>query len=74
MSLFQAGPAVEELPPPPPPPAEPPVESAWERGLRHAKEVLTCAFPQGFFIQILVTGYRFVSSCTLPGPKKGPGF
>lgn len=35
-----AGPAVEELPPPPPPPAEPPVESAWERGLRHAKEVL----------------------------------
>lgn len=34
-----AGPAVEELPPPPPP-AEPPVESAWERGLRHAKEVL----------------------------------
>uniref|UniRef100_H3CGP5 Zinc finger CCCH-type containing 18 n=1 Tax=Tetraodon nigroviridis TaxID=99883 RepID=H3CGP5_TETNG len=29
-----AGPAVEE------PPAEPPVESAWERGLRHAKEVL----------------------------------
>ncbi|GAA6101742.1 zinc finger CCCH domain-containing protein 18 isoform X2 [Tachysurus ichikawai] len=30
---------VEELPPPPPP-AEPPVESAWERGLRHAKEVL----------------------------------
>ncbi|XP_051239108.1 zinc finger CCCH domain-containing protein 18 isoform X4 [Dicentrarchus labrax] len=34
-----AGPAVEELPPPPPP-VEPPVESAWERGLRHAKEVL----------------------------------
>ncbi|XP_029697705.1 zinc finger CCCH domain-containing protein 18 isoform X4 [Takifugu rubripes] len=37
------GPAVEELPPPPPPPpppVEPPVESAWERGLRHAKEVL----------------------------------
>ncbi|XP_034033027.1 zinc finger CCCH domain-containing protein 18-like [Thalassophryne amazonica] len=34
------GPAVEELPPPPPPPMEPPVESAWERGLRHAKEVL----------------------------------
>ncbi|KAE8296029.1 Zinc finger CCCH domain-containing protein 18 [Larimichthys crocea] len=33
------GPAVEELPPPPPP-VEPPVESAWERGLRHAKEVL----------------------------------
>ncbi|TRZ00826.1 hypothetical protein DNTS_030314 [Danionella cerebrum] len=32
-------PAVEELPPPPPP-LEPPVESAWERGLRHAKEVL----------------------------------
>lgn len=48
MRLFQAGPAVEELPPPPPPPAEPPVESAWERGLRHAKEVLTCAFPRGF--------------------------
>lgn len=34
----QGGPAVEELPPPPPP-VEPPVESAWERGLRHAKEV-----------------------------------
>ncbi|KAF3689276.1 Zinc finger CCCH domain-containing protein 18 [Channa argus] len=34
-----SGPAVEELPPPPPP-VEPPVESAWERGLRHAKEVL----------------------------------
>lgn len=33
------GPTVEELPPPPPP-VEPPVESAWERGLRHAKEVL----------------------------------
>ncbi|XP_028813870.1 zinc finger CCCH domain-containing protein 18 isoform X2 [Denticeps clupeoides] len=33
------GPAVEELPPPPPP-MDPPVESAWERGLRHAKEVL----------------------------------
>ncbi|CAL8324565.1 unnamed protein product, partial [Gadus morhua 'NCC'] len=32
-------PPVEELPPPPPP-VEPPVESAWERGLRHAKEVL----------------------------------
>ncbi|XP_026086433.1 zinc finger CCCH domain-containing protein 18-like isoform X4 [Carassius auratus] len=32
-------PAVEELPPPPPP-LDPPVESAWERGLRHAKEVL----------------------------------
>lgn len=47
-SLFQAGPAVEELPPPPPPPAEPPVESAWERGLRHAKEVHTCAFQMGF--------------------------
>ena len=29
---------MEELPPPPPP-VEPPVESAWERGLRHAKEV-----------------------------------
>ncbi|XP_047248663.1 zinc finger CCCH domain-containing protein 18 isoform X5 [Girardinichthys multiradiatus] len=34
-----AAPVVEELPPPPPP-VEPPVESAWERGLRHAKEVL----------------------------------
>ncbi|XP_061677722.1 zinc finger CCCH domain-containing protein 18 isoform X2 [Syngnathoides biaculeatus] len=34
-----AAPAVEELPPPPPP-VEPPVESAWERGLRHAKEML----------------------------------
>ncbi|XP_058530166.1 zinc finger CCCH domain-containing protein 18 isoform X2 [Ochotona princeps] len=32
------GPAVEEILPPPPP--EPPTESAWERGLRHAKEVL----------------------------------
>ncbi|XP_066541236.1 zinc finger CCCH domain-containing protein 18 isoform X2 [Hoplias malabaricus] len=32
-------PAIEELPPPPLP-VEPPVESAWERGLRHAKEVL----------------------------------
>ncbi|XP_019733738.1 zinc finger CCCH domain-containing protein 18 isoform X4 [Hippocampus comes] len=32
-------PVVEELPPPPPP-VEPPVESAWERGLRHAKEML----------------------------------
>lgn len=38
LSVFQSGPAVEELPPPPPP-VEPPVESAWERGLRHAKEV-----------------------------------
>lgn len=36
--LLQTGPPVEELPPPPLP-AEPPVESAWERGLRHAKEV-----------------------------------
>ncbi|KAM9815089.1 zinc finger CCCH domain-containing protein 18 isoform 4-T4 [Syngnathus typhle] len=34
-----AAPAVEELPPPPPP-VEPPVESAWERGVRHAKEIL----------------------------------
>lgn len=32
------GPVVDELLPPPPP--EPPTESAWERGLRHAKEVL----------------------------------
>lgn len=32
------GPAVDEILPPPPP--EPPTESAWERGLRHAKEVL----------------------------------
>ncbi|XP_036201283.1 zinc finger CCCH domain-containing protein 18 isoform X14 [Myotis myotis] len=32
------GPVVEEILPPPPP--EPPTESAWERGLRHAKEVL----------------------------------
>lgn len=32
-------PVVEELPPPPPS-LDPPVESAWERGLRHAKEVL----------------------------------
>ncbi|KAM6223109.1 zinc finger CCCH domain-containing protein 18 isoform 3-T3 [Rhynchocyon petersi] len=31
-------PAVDEILPPPPP--EPPTESAWERGLRHAKEVL----------------------------------
>lgn len=36
--LLQTGPPVEELPPPPLP-TEPPVESAWERGLRHAKEV-----------------------------------
>lgn len=28
---------VDEILPPPPP--EPPTESAWERGLRHAKEV-----------------------------------
>lgn len=37
---------MEELPPPPPPPpppVEPPVESAWERGLRHAKEVSVCS-------------------------------
>ncbi|XP_061773339.1 zinc finger CCCH domain-containing protein 18 isoform X2 [Nerophis ophidion] len=34
-----AAPTVEELPPPPPP-VDPPVESAWERGLRHAKEML----------------------------------
>uniref|UniRef100_A0A8C4S171 Zinc finger CCCH-type containing 18 n=1 Tax=Erpetoichthys calabaricus TaxID=27687 RepID=A0A8C4S171_ERPCA len=33
------GPVVEEVLPPPPP-IEPPAESAWERGLRHAKEVL----------------------------------
>uniref|UniRef100_A0A2I3TJ16 Zinc finger CCCH-type containing 18 n=2 Tax=Pan TaxID=9596 RepID=A0A2I3TJ16_PANTR len=32
------GPVVDEILPPPPP--EPPTESAWERGLRHAKEVL----------------------------------
>ncbi|XP_069353992.1 zinc finger CCCH domain-containing protein 18 isoform X3 [Eulemur rufifrons] len=32
------GPVVDEILPPPPP--EPPAESAWERGLRHAKEVL----------------------------------
>uniref|UniRef100_A0A9L0RB36 Zinc finger CCCH-type containing 18 n=1 Tax=Equus caballus TaxID=9796 RepID=A0A9L0RB36_HORSE len=32
------GPIVDEILPPPPP--EPPTESAWERGLRHAKEVL----------------------------------
>uniref|UniRef100_A0A8D2LED5 Zinc finger CCCH-type containing 18 n=1 Tax=Varanus komodoensis TaxID=61221 RepID=A0A8D2LED5_VARKO len=32
------GPVVDEILPPPPP--DPPVESAWERGLRHAKEVL----------------------------------
>ncbi|XP_021563081.1 zinc finger CCCH domain-containing protein 18 [Carlito syrichta] len=32
------GPIVDEILPPPPP--EPPAESAWERGLRHAKEVL----------------------------------
>uniref|UniRef100_A0A8C2MJH4 Zinc finger CCCH-type containing 18 n=1 Tax=Cricetulus griseus TaxID=10029 RepID=A0A8C2MJH4_CRIGR len=31
-------PVVDEILPPPPP--EPPTESAWERGLRHAKEVL----------------------------------
>ncbi|EQB77006.1 hypothetical protein CB1_000130038 [Camelus ferus] len=31
------GPGVDEVLPPPPP--EPPTESAWERGLRHAKEV-----------------------------------
>jgi hypothetical protein len=31
----------EELPPPPPPPPKPtPAETAWERGLRHAKEVM----------------------------------
>ncbi|XP_077451742.1 zinc finger CCCH domain-containing protein 18 [Stigmatopora argus] len=34
-----ATPAIEELPPPPPP-VESPSESAWERGLRHAKEML----------------------------------
>ncbi|XP_033929260.1 zinc finger CCCH domain-containing protein 18-like isoform X5 [Melopsittacus undulatus] len=32
------GPVVDEILPPPP--LEPPTESAWERGLRHAKEVL----------------------------------
>ncbi|PNJ12565.1 ZC3H18 isoform 11, partial [Pongo abelii] len=32
------GPVVDEILPPPAP--EPPTESAWERGLRHAKEVL----------------------------------
>ncbi|XP_070248259.1 zinc finger CCCH domain-containing protein 18-like isoform X2 [Myotis yumanensis] len=32
------GPVVDEILPPPPP--EPPTESAWERGLRRAKEVL----------------------------------
>ncbi|XP_075571415.1 zinc finger CCCH domain-containing protein 18 isoform X3 [Pelecanus crispus] len=32
------GPVVDEILPPPPP--DPPTESAWERGLRHAKEVL----------------------------------
>ncbi|KAM9510085.1 zinc finger CCCH domain-containing protein 18-like isoform 2-T2 [Guaruba guarouba] len=32
------GQVVDEILPPPPP--EPPTESAWERGLRHAKEVL----------------------------------
>nr|XP_004666118.1 zinc finger CCCH domain-containing protein 18 isoform X2 [Jaculus jaculus] len=32
------GPVLDEILPPPPP--EPPTESAWERGLRHAKEVL----------------------------------
>ncbi|OBS77112.1 hypothetical protein A6R68_16415 [Neotoma lepida] len=34
----KGGPVVDEILPPPPP--EPPTESAWERGLRHAKEVL----------------------------------
>lgn len=33
----QGGPVVDEILPPPPP--DPPTESAWERGLRHAKEV-----------------------------------
>ncbi|KYO43066.1 zinc finger CCCH domain-containing protein 18 isoform D [Alligator mississippiensis] len=32
------GPVADEILPPPPP--DPPTESAWERGLRHAKEVL----------------------------------
>lgn len=37
----------EDLPPPPPPPPKAaPVESAWERGLRHAKEVKTSIFIQ----------------------------
>ena len=40
---------VMETPEPAPataaPSAEPPTESAWERGLRHAKEVLLCQVP-----------------------------
>lgn len=35
--FLQGGPVLDEILPPPPP--EPPTESAWERGLRHAKEV-----------------------------------
>lgn len=38
---FHARGFIEHLPPPPPPAFEEPVfESAWERGLRHAKEIL----------------------------------
>lgn len=37
LPFWQGGPVVDEILPPPPP--DPPTESAWERGLRHAKEV-----------------------------------
>lgn len=43
---------MEELPPPPPP-VEPPVESAWERGLRHAKEVNTSTASHGNKIEFV---------------------
>ena len=53
---------MEELPPPPPP-VEPPVESAWERGLRHAKEVNTNAASLGNHIERVPIGTGVTSVC-----------